>query len=151
MNCNKNTIVRWLLLGFFAAHLILGHPGMSRLVLCIGGNGHVEIETAIAGAACNDFQSMPLTSKTLRLPVFTSESSLSHCGDCVDLPVFSECHEYAKIQLKNSLKTPGFLTLKPSLSGLPKTIENRDKSRILNVSIFNDPSLVSLQTTVLLI
>ena len=124
---------------------------MSRLVLCIGGNGHVEIESATAEAFCNDFQSMPLTSETRRLKVLNFEPSFNHCGDCFDLPVFSECHEYAKIQIKNSLKTPGFLALKPSLAGLPKTVENQDKSRILNTGIFNNPSLISLQTTVLLI
>ncbi len=124
---------------------------MSRLVLCIGGNGHVEIESATAGAVCSDLQSMPLTSETRRQNVLNFEFSVNHCGDCVDLPVFSECHEYAKIQLKNSLKTPGFLALKSSLPGLPKTVENRDKSRILNTGIFNTPSLIFLQTTVLLI
>ena len=124
---------------------------MNRLVLCIGGNGHVEIESATAGAVCSDFQSMPLTSETLRLKVLNFEPSFNHCGDCFDLPVFSECHEYAKVQLKNSLKTPGFLALKSSLFGLPKTVENRDKIRILNAGIFNNSSLIFLQTTVLLI
>ena len=70
-----------LLLAWLGAFSLADIKGIPDLVLCIGKDGHIELETTL-GQDCEGHEE----EHTSLLLVAESES---HCGDCSDIPLFS--------------------------------------------------------------
>jgi hypothetical protein len=139
-----------LLLSIFALHLVLGHIGIQgQTVLCIDDNGRAAIENILEQVCCKDIKSTSLTKFNTLQQVNTS--SENHCGNCTDIPILTECHEYYKAQIRDWIPKLGVL----NFSNFPfcqfKTDTKRHVSIETNTHNFSNPSNLSIRTTVLLI
>ena len=147
----SNHIARWLLTSFMALHLIGGHGGLEEFVLCLGFDGHVAIETATAQDICNDLETPHSETEPPAFSDYVQISAEDHCGTCVDMPIGSDCHEFAKIQPKESfIQLSLTASLIDHLNRFP-AIEPEPNTASINSNISTNTSLISLQTIVLLI
>ena len=144
---NKTAILLvWLFIGIFASQ-----GPLPTMMLCIGADGHVEIEAGHDGR-CASFlittqQKPPDFRRTYQTPPIQD-----HCGQCLDLPIFISSVEgpYIVPIQKNvpEVNTPVIMPLpvaQPILSSIST-----------DASFFNfqprvNPTLASLRTVTLLI
>ncbi len=78
----RNTSFRIVLICLFIYSALIPMP-LSNFVLCIGEDGHFEVELAINGH-CEVSPSHAHDHTHL-----SCDSEEDHCGDCVDLPIFA--------------------------------------------------------------
>ena len=118
---------------------------LSNFVLCIGGDGHVELEFAINGC-CADVPTHDEDHVEGH-----SESDEDHCGDCVDLPIFASIN--TELYIVSDKEIPKFYdtqsfstqtTYQSSLYFTPTTASFLDNLPLIN------PTLLSIRTVVLL-
>jgi hypothetical protein len=64
--------------------LFSGHAHSSVLALCVGVDGHVELEFAIGGDCATDVDDHAESVEELHSQ---PEADLDHCGSCVDIPI----------------------------------------------------------------
>lgn len=83
-----STTVRCLFIGAAFASCVLGLLLQSSRVLCVGADGHRQVEAAIR-ACCPQPTQLP-TSVTIETTILgPSKVSDSHCGNCTDIPLVS--------------------------------------------------------------
>ena len=119
---------------------------LSNFVLCIGEDGHVELEFAINGS-CTDIPSHDEDHDRVH-----SESDDDHCGKCVDLPIFASLNSELYIISNNEVlqlhDTPSLYTLPTYHTSNNFILSNTHASEI---PPFIDPTLITLRTVLLLI
>lgn len=113
---------------------------LSNFVLCIGVDGHVELEYSINGC-CTHTPSHD----------DHAESDEDHCGDCIDLPIFASLNSELYIVSDNKIpkfnNTQSLSTQTPYQSSvyfIPSTTSIFDNPPLKN------PTLLSIRTVVLL-
>ena len=117
---------------------------LSNYVLCIGEDGHVEVEFAINGY-CTD------------IPTHDDHcgehagSNNNHCGDCIDLPIFASIN--TELYIVSDNENPQHNDT--HLSSTSPTYQSSVYSIPSTTPIFDNPSLkyltlFSLRTVVLL-
>lgn len=148
---NRRHRINWLLASLFIFHLIVGHVAFRGYVLCLGFDGHIAIEASNGQAICTDAKTQSSIPETLPLNGLNYISAGDDCCLCLDFPIGFDCHELAKIQPEKRHPQPLMHALKTSANeyyASPKT-----EASIANnyCSIPVNLSLISLQTTVLLI
>ena len=114
---------------------------LSNFVLCIGVDGHVELEYAINGC-CTHIPSHDDDH---------AESDEDHCGDCIDLPIFASLN--SELYIVSDNKIPKFnntqslstqITYQSSVYHIPSLTPIFDNPPLKN------PTLLSIRTVVLL-
>ena len=58
------------------------------MVLCIGADGHVEVEAA-DGGRCTSFLTRTKQNTSPDLLAYKATPTQDHCGQCVDLPILT--------------------------------------------------------------
>ncbi len=109
--------------------LLLMGSGAEGAVLCIGADGHIDLEPAFDGV-CDDtvyFQSN------------------EHCQSCLDIPVFAGCFTLANQAEPAPLATTAFIRL--AASGA----EFSENELILELSAITNPYLASIRSIILLV
>ena len=113
---------------------------LSDFVLCIGMDGHVELEYSINGCCTN----IPSSDDH-------AESDEDHCGECIDLPIFASLN--TELYIISDQEIPKFSDIQSlstqtiyqsSVCYIPSTISIFDNPPLI------DPTLFSLRTVVLL-
>jgi len=148
---NKRHPINWLLAGLFLFHLVVGHVAFQGYVLCLGFDGHVAIESSVDRATCFDCTAENSHSESNAAFHHNDLVTANHCGICVDVPIGSDCHEYAKTQPEKRLPETHALALKANVYEHVTSPATRHSTMNYRSGIHHNPSLVSLQTTVLLI
>jgi hypothetical protein len=148
---NKQKMWSWLLTGFFIVHVILSHTSFKEYVLCIGSDGHVAFESTVDQATCSDIQPGLSRSDAATHLKYGSLFANSHCGLCLDVPIGSDCHEFSKTQPEKRLPQLHMLALKANVYERYASLETGHTITNNRSNINIDPSLISLQTIVLLI
>jgi len=143
--------LNWLLPGFFLFHLIVGHVAFRGYVLCLGFDGHMAIESSADRATCSDGAAENSHGESDTAFHHNDLVTANHCGICVDVPIGSDCHEYAKTQPEKKLPQPHALALKASIYENLALLVTRHLITNYRSGIHKNSSLISLQTTVLLI
>jgi hypothetical protein len=121
---------------------------MLQFVVCIGQDGHVEMEWA-NNNRCDGTENFPIP-KAANLDA----QQWDHCGDCLDVPLFSN-QDGARIQSARFI-SPGYLgpsipmSVHPQLSLLALTTYLKSRFPVHSV-VFADSKLNSLQSVRLLI
>ena len=144
---NKTAILLvWLLISVFASQ-----GPLPTMMLCIGADGHVEIEASHDGR-CASFLTATQQKPSDFLRTYQIPPIQAHCGQCLDLPIFISSVEgpYIVPPQKN---VPQFNTLvavplpvtQPILTSIPTD------SSFSNFQPRANPTLVSLRTVTLLI
>ncbi|MHC4214519.1 MAG: hypothetical protein ACYSWP_14235 [Planctomycetota bacterium] len=139
-----STKLRRFLIKFISAAicLLLLFANSNVIVLCIGQDGHVEIETA-ASDCCTDNHS----NETAKVIENLGQSFKNNdCGSCVDIPI--SCGLFGKLdQLKNTIPT-SFATATIS----PSNNNSSDfcNSRIITTSLTQSTYFIPLSTIILL-
>ena len=72
----------WLFISIFASQ-----GSLPTMVLCIGADGHVDIEAA-HNRRCASFLTATQQKSSDFLPVYQTPPIQAHCGRCLDLPIF---------------------------------------------------------------
>jgi hypothetical protein len=144
---NKTAILLvWLFIGVFASQ-----GPLPTMMLCIGADGHVEIEASHDGR-CASFLTATQQKPSDFLRTYQILPIQDHCGQCLDLPIFilsTEGPYIVPIQ-KNA---PQFNTLvivplpvtQPILTSIPTDTSFSNPQPRVN------PTLASLRTVTLLI
>ena len=144
---NKTVILLvWLFIGVFASQ-----GPLPTMMLCIGADGHVEIEAAHNGR-CASFLITTQQKPSDFLSVYQTAPVRDHCGQCLDVPIFLSSAEgpyIVPIQQNapdfNTLVVMPFLVAQPVLSSIPTD------SSFSNFQPRVNPTLASLRTVTLLI
>ena len=144
---NKTAILLvWLLISIFASQVPL-----PTMMLCIGADGHVEIEAAHDGR-CTSFLTATQQKPSDFLSTYQLGPIQDHCGQCLDLPIFilsAEDPYIVPIQKNapeiNALAIMPLLVTQPILSSIPTD------SSFSNFQPRVNPTLASLRTVALLI
>lgn len=133
----------WLLL-----YIVATPVSLSNYVLCIGADGHVEIEVGANGRCTG---AHPFDSEHRQAMHAESPSEADHCGSCVDFAIFFPLDKQphvipAKDMLSlHTVSAVGLAESKPLVPTIP----------ICTPPFYNpmliSPTLVSLRTTTLLI
>ena len=79
--------IQWLIVAVLTFQLVMGIPSHEGSVLCIGENGHREIETAQQGR-CSDSTAAAFA-EAVHSDVDEVLGDGSHCGPCTDIPFVS--------------------------------------------------------------
>lgn len=87
----------WVLLALVSVSTFFSSPGLSGLVLCLGQDGHLELEYSIDGK-CGT------TSKASHTTALHSADGDSHCGTCTDVPLIGQGHD--SLRQVQSLEAP---------------------------------------------
>lgn len=142
---NKTALLlAWLFIG-----ILISQGPLPNFVLCIGADGHVDVEVANSGQ-CTSFAT-DVQQKTSGFLAYEVSTIQDHCGRCLDLPIFmsNSDGEYILPVQKNISHFNTFVTtLSPS--------NPRDFTSIpaelfpLNIQPRNS-TLASLRTVALLI
>ena len=144
---NKTAILLvWLLISIFASQ-----GPLPTMMLCIGADGHVEIEVAHDGR-CTSFFTSTQQKPSNFLSTYQPPPIQDHCGQCLDLPIFMSSVEVPYI-VPIQKNAPEFNTLEimplpvaqPILSSIPTD------SSCSNFQPRINPTLASLRTVTLLI
>ena len=121
------------------------------MMLCIGADGHVEIEAAHDGR-CASFLTTTQQKPSDFLRTYQTPPIQTHCGQCLDLPIFMSSVEgpyIVPIQQNapqfNVLVIMPFPVTQPILSSIPTDIFLPNSQSRVN------PTLASLRTVTLLI
>jgi hypothetical protein len=61
----------------------------SGFVLCLGWDGHVEIESTV-NAACGNLPNFPIGKNSPLFHPLVDDASPDHCGGCADVPILFE-------------------------------------------------------------
>ncbi|MEO6095422.1 MAG: hypothetical protein ABIW76_07000 [Fibrobacteria bacterium] len=85
----KSLIIAWLCL-FSLAHI----QAIPNLVLCVGQDGHIEVESAFENR-CGQAVALPIAASSI------SSEAGDHCGDCSDIAIFSDSNR-SQLQKQNS-------------------------------------------------
>ena len=120
------------------------------MVLCIGADGHVEVEAG-HGGRCTSFLGVTPREASDFLPVYEVETTQDHCGQCLDLPIFissSDGQYFLPIQQIEPQSSLGVITALISQS-LCATITTENFVSYSPPLI--NPTLASLRTVTLLI
>ena len=144
---NKTAILLvWLFIGVFASQ-----GPLPTMMLCIGADGHVEIEAAHDGR-CASFLTATHKRSSDFLPAYQTPPIQAHCGQCLDLPIFISSAEgpYIVPIPKNALQcsTQVIMPLtatQPTLVSIPTDIF------LPNSHPKTNSTLASLRTVTLLI
>ncbi len=134
----------------FVLHFLVLHGALTGFVLCIGNDGHVAMERSSDSNSCeNSGQIESATfSKSLALHC---NSEASHCGECRDVSLNSDCRDEQSRISKNELniRTPvfSFTTFLPLNFSADEPIENVN----FCTTIISTNAIKSLKSTILLI
>ncbi len=141
---NKKAILLvWLLICVFASQ-----GPLPTMMLCIGADGHVEIEAAHDGR-CASFLTATQQKPSNFLSAYQPPPIQSHCGQCLDLPIFISSAEGPYI-VPIQKNIPQFNTLAiPVTQPILNSIST--DTFLLNFQLRVNPTLVSLRTVTLLI
>ena len=138
---NCNLLLIWLLIYFAVTPMQL-----SNHVLCLGEDGHIEVEVSTNGRCCPDPHAVH-SEHIAEVP-----TAQAHCGTCVDLPIFFSLNteqyvvssEHASTHdsvCKSAARIPHPPGISPILPVTP----------LLTRPPFINPKLISLRTVILLI
>ena len=129
--------MNWLLITFVIFHLPFGHIALEGFILCIGADGHLDIENACA---------QPTSITQSKIKAATSEN---HCGACVDLPLNLDCKE----NILNNPHNKQFKIFDANVQCLNHSVSSLKSPKHLpdNFTDIDNPPLKSLSTTILLI
>lgn len=144
---NKTAILLvWLFIGVFA-----GQGPLPTMMLCIGADGHVEIEAGHDGR-CTSFLTATQQEPSDFLSVYQTPPIQAHCGQCLDLPIFlSSAEEPYIVPIQknapefNTLTIMPFPVTQPILGSIPTD------SSFSNFQPRVNSTLASLRTVTLLI
>jgi hypothetical protein len=144
---NKTAILLvWLFIGVFASQ-----GPLPTMMLCIGADGHVEIEASHDGR-CASFLTATQQKPSDFLRTYQILPIQDHCGQCLDLPIFilsTEGPYIVPIQKNapefNALAIMPLPIAQPILSSIPTHFP------ISNFQPRINPTLASLRTVTLLI
>lgn len=86
-----------------AIFLFAGHGAAVAKVLCVGSDGHVQLERAVNGT-CGSSDRTRSKSATVGQAI-VSGSGEDHCGPCVDIPIhvgqLDKCHPVVQVEKTN--------------------------------------------------
>ena len=144
---NKTAILSvWLFIGVFASQ-----GPLPTMMLCIGADGHVEIEAAHDGR-CTSFLTVTQQQPSDFLSAHQTPPIQAHCGQCLDLPIFISSVEgpyivpiQKNVPESNALAIMPLPVTQPILSSIPTD------SSFSNFQPRVNPTLASLRTVTLLI
>ena len=121
---------------------------LSNYVLCIGADGHVELEIAADGR-CTDTHTFDREHTEIKITGTVPEED--HCGSCIDLAIFVPLNTQQYLVPTKNVSTHSTVSLftlvahQKSNSMILPLIDPQDFSPLIS------PTLVSLRTTTLLI
>lgn len=93
----------------FVLHFLVLHGALTGFVLCIGNDGHVAVERSSDSNSCEETGQIDSAVFSESL-VLHCNSEASHCGECRDVSLNSECRDEQSRISKNDLdlQTPEF-------------------------------------------
>jgi hypothetical protein len=116
-----------------------------NLVMCIGQDGHVELEIAVNDHCGNDAQATP--SDILAL----NPAEENHCGVCSDIPLLSDfAQTVSRKSIAVSNSEAELFSALPSIQTLPFFPRNFEKPQPLPLSP-PLPTLISIRSVRLLV
>ena len=121
---------------------------LSNYVLCIGADGHVEFEIAVAGRCTHTYAFDPEHADAMFAGTPPEED---HCGSCVDLAIFVPLNTQLYLVPTKSVSTHSTVSPFTLVAHQKRTsiilplIDPQDFSPLIS------PTLISLRTTTLLI
>lgn len=132
----------WLLI-----YLSIVPMSLPNYVLCVGSDGHVELEIAVNGQCADTYDSHE---EHTRIVIATSPLDENHCGSCFDLAIFvSLDNEPYLVLTQNVLHTStSIITLTTSGTNGSTILTH---TPLLDIPSIVDATLASLRTTTLLI
>ena len=115
---------------------------LSNYVLCIGEDGHIEVEAATHGRCCPD-------ARAAHTEIATEQD---HCGACVDLPIFSSLNtEQYVVSSEHAAAHDSVCTSAVLITHQPGVSPTLTVPSLLTHPPFINPKLISLRTVILLI
>lgn len=122
---------------------------LASYVLCVGDDGHVSFEFSINGS-CTDLAPQESVHSFISESICT-EIEEEHCGECIDLPIFTSLNTHPLITSSYSN-----LSTQYSVYTIYSTITDRilpiiPATPLSSIPPLIDPTLISLQTVTLLI
>jgi hypothetical protein len=127
----KSLVIAWLCL-FSLANV----QAIPNLVLCVGQDGHIEVEDAVENR-CGETGALPVGVSLMAL------ETGDHCGDCSDLAIFSDSNRSQ--QKQNSGSQSGLQQM-----GSPVSERAAQYARSLSVTLRNPPSATALPSLLLI-
>ena len=131
------------------AFLFMTHGDASALVLCIGSDGHMELESSLGGD-CGPESTSDDTHAHERAEICVTSHDLSHCGECVDIPFvvvgFDHCHPVVQV-VKTEVQPP---SVSPTALPFQLTVPYR-KSLRLGFETARKPDVLALVQSVTLL
>ncbi|MEW6144119.1 MAG: hypothetical protein AB1598_03765 [Thermodesulfobacteriota bacterium] len=128
--------------------LLLFQITLPGIVLCFGADGHIALENKNVGYCCGSISISMNTQQSDLKTIGYSEST--HCGDCTDIRI-SENSSGKKVVSSNELESHiGIYAFVVYVLSLPMFEETSMKKTLIQESPKTNPSLDSLQTTILI-
>lgn len=123
---------------------------LSNYVLCIGEDGHIELEFAVNGC-CADTPSHDLDHPEINF-TDTTAAHENHCGECVDLPIFASLNsEFYVVSVQKNMPTDDTFSVASPILSVTSISNNPSSSSPALIPPFINPTLISLRTVTLLI
>lgn len=121
---------------------------LSNYVLCIGADGHIALEVSVNGhcTAPHAFDS-----EHAEVTIAGTITEKDHCGSCIDLAIF------VPLNAQLYLVPPNDGSIQPTVPSFALVTHPKSTFAILplthprHLSLFINPTLISLRTTTLLI
>lgn len=85
LNASRTVACLWLTA--MSAHLLCVPAATATKALCIGADGHVEIEFADHGTCASSPAAKPIDHASLAAVMSADGPGANHCGHCVDIPL----------------------------------------------------------------
>ncbi len=146
----KRSLLNSLIMMILFAHVVIGHSGIRDYVLCIGKDGHVALEYSVALPQSFDCDAFTFTTPS-SLSLLIGDVKDTHCEDCYDVSLASECTGIAKVQSRESF--PHMVILSGVLELSPPSLS--DQNYLVEFYLYSPDNIYqpfrSLRTTVLLI
>ena len=104
------------LVAIAVAHPLCAHS----LVLCVGSDGHVELEPSVDGNCADARSAKAQASEFQQATVGTGFED--HCGECVDLPMVHSAPEIYSVGYTVRVPAPSAAMLAPVTLGLDQEL-----------------------------
>lgn len=121
---------------------LFGTPGLSSFVLCLGNDGHLEVEYSVNGK-CGT------ATKAANAVALHASHGESHCGTCTDVQIIGQSEE--AFRPVNGFVTPQIFALVSNPISAGIFLEHATTGMLPLPPPFKNPHLVRLRTTLLLV
>jgi hypothetical protein len=131
-------------------HIILALLTLPGIVLCMGTDGHFELENASNNFKCDNIAESTHNGSSQLSRLTRIYSDKGHCGPCTDIAISIDSSDKSTLKAQDLSSEIKGKVISPLLNPLPVFVEVLTEGHFPQTPLRVDPKITSLQNVILL-